>query len=74
MMTTIRAQADAMGAARGLSGPVGNLNPARIDGMSDQEWAAVQASMMDSLRDKTGATAEQVERLRMALNRTDSSN
>ena len=50
MMTTIRAQADAMGAARGLSGPVGNLNPARIDGMSDQEWAAVQASMMDSLR------------------------
>ena len=74
MMTTIRAQADAMGAARGLSGPVGNLNPVRIDGMSDQEWAAVQASMMDSLRDKTGATAEQVERLRMALNRTDSSN
>lgn len=74
MMATIRAQADALGAARGLSGPVGNLSPVRIEGLSDAEWAAVQASMMDSLRSKTGATAEQVERLRMALNRTDSSN
>lgn len=69
-----QARRDVLGAARGLGDTVGDINPVRTPGLSDPEWAAVQASIMDDLREKTGATVDQVDLLRMALARTDSSN
>lgn len=69
-----QARRDVLGAARGLGDTVGDINPVRTPGLSDPEWAAVQASIMDDLREKTGATVDQVDLLRMALTRTGSSN
>ena len=69
-----QARRDVLGAAQGLGDTVGDINPVRAPGLSDLEWAAVQASIMDDLREKTGATVDQVDLLRMALARTDSSN
>lgn len=83
-----RAERDALGAARGLSGELGidlsrlkpdatqlpagaNADRLRVE-MQAQADAAAEA--MEQLADKTGASADQAERLRMALNRTDSAN
>ena len=77
-----RAKRDALGAAKSLSGEMGvNVSPetvrtwtgsgyAEIDGATEQ----ARADAMEELRRKTGATADQVERLAQALRRTDSSN
>lgn len=74
-MAGVRARGDTLGAARALPGGLGaDLNAQRTAGLSDAEWAAVQSNIMDKLRSKTGATAEQADKLRMALNRIGSSN
>lgn len=75
MLSSIRARTDALGAAHALPGTLGvDLNVQRVSGVNDAEWAAVQASVMDKLREKTGATAEQADRLRMSMNRIGSAN
>lgn len=83
MMAGIRARSDALGAARALGGVLGaDLNPVAApvqwDGTvnADRQRMAVeqQERAMDRLRAKTGATAEQADRLRMAINRTNSAN
>lgn len=76
MMAGIRARNDALGAARALAGGMGvsGLNTQRTAGLSDAEWATVQANIMEDLRAKTGATEAQMDRLRMAFNRLGSSN
>lgn len=83
LMTTIRARADAIGAARSLGGQLGidltpNEAPVQWDGSVNADRARMaldaQAAAMDQLTRKTGASADQAERLRMALNRTNSSN
>lgn len=76
MMAGIRARNDALGAARSLAGGMGfgALSASRSAGLSDAEWAAVQANIMDDLRAKTGATEAQMDRLRMAFARLGSSN
>ena len=74
-MAGIRARGDTLGAARALPSGIGvDLNVQRTAGLSDTEWAAVQSNIMDDLRNKTGATADQADKLRMALNRIGSSN
>ena len=76
MMAGIRARNDALGAARSLASGMGfsGLSTQRSAGLSDAEWAAVQANIMDDLRKKTGATEAQMDRLRMAFARMGSSN
>ncbi|WP_147203101.1 hypothetical protein, partial [Paracoccus denitrificans] len=83
MLASIRAQSDLFGAARSLGRELGiNLNPMDVplqaDGAinRDREYMAIQQRerAMERLRQRTGATADQADRLRMALNRTDSSN
>ncbi|QIR85006.1 hypothetical protein [Paracoccus sp. AK26] len=83
LMAGIRARSDALGAARALGGVLGaDLNPAAApvqwDGTvnADRQRMALeqQERAMDRLRAKTGATAEQADRLRMAINRTNSAN
>lgn len=76
MMAGIRARNDTLGAARALPNGLGfgGLSAQRTAGLSDAEWAAVQANIMDDLRAKTGATEAQMDRLRMAFARMGSSN
>lgn len=80
-LTGLRARHDLLGAARGISGEIGlNLNPVAVpvgpDGtvnLDRQRMADMQREeAMRRLQRLTGATAEQADRLRMALNRTDS--
>lgn len=83
MLSAIRARTDIMGAARGLSAPLGvNLNPdplpVRGDGTVDPNREYMRRKEMERdlqrVKDLTGASAEQFEKLRMAINRVDSSN
>ncbi|AGT09969.1 coiled-coil domain-containing protein [Paracoccus aminophilus] len=82
-LSSLRAQKDLLGASRALSAELGvDLNPQRVpkraDGSANRQMAYLEqqrlAGQMDLLKRRTGATAEQAERLMMALNRTDSSN
>ena len=82
-LKSIQAQTDLFSAARSISREAGfNLAtpslPVQADGtvnINQQYKAARQLeNEMAKLNDKTKATADQTDRLRMALNRTDSSN
>ena len=87
-IASIRAQSDAIGAARSLSGALGidmsalsrdqsslpagaNIDRIRVEMQALED---AQARVLDQMQDKLGATAEQADLLRMALNRTNSSN
>ena len=88
MLASIQAKSDLFGASRSLSGGLGiDLNrlrpdPSQLAGITNPDRLRVeaaaqveaQAEAMKKLAEKTGASADQAERLRMALNRTDSSN
>ena len=82
MMTAIQAKNDAVGATRGLSSALGlDVNPDPVRTWTGSSYAelpgsqqAAQEDAMKRLRRETGATAEQAERLRAALARTDSVN
>ena len=88
MLASMQAKSDLFGASRSLSGGLGiDLNrlrpdPSQLAGITNPDRLRVeaaaqveaQAEAMKKLAEKTGASADQAERLRMALNRTDSSN
>ena len=78
-----RAKRDAIGAANSLSGELGmSINapelPVGWDGSVNADRARMAAQErqehLDKLREKTGAAGEQLDRLRMAMARVDSSN
>lgn len=77
-----QARRDVLGAAGNLGADFRDLNIAipsldvgDFEGAQRREQLIIrQRAAMDDLREKTGATVEQVELLRMAINRTDSSN
>lgn len=83
LLAGIRAKNDLFGTTRALSGGLGiDLNPREQlrngDGSVNRDRAFMEQkrmeNVMDMLQRKTGATADQAERLAMALRRTDSSN
>lgn len=82
-MTGLRARHDLLGAAAALSGEIGiNTNTSAsavgwdgsVNADRDRLARMEREKAMDKLRRLTGATADQADRLRMALNRTDTSN
>lgn len=82
LMTSIRARTDAIGAAQSLGAGFEGLNIVVPDIDASDMGASVgrdqlilrQRQAMEELQAQTGATAQQVDQLRMALNRTNSSN
>lgn len=84
LFTGLQAKSAVIASARGLSrqmglvSPVANQVPVEWSGTVNQDRARVMAQktkdQMEELRRVTGATADQADRLRMALNRTNSSN
>lgn len=71
--------AQAGAALRGAAGATAALfpdatTPRRVYGMSDAEWLEVTEEQMRRLMKATGASREQAEELRMALNRLETAN
>lgn len=80
--TAIRAQSDLLGAARSTAGMFGDLTmpdvPVGLDGRPNADRLQMaqrqQAEAMEKLRRETGATAEQMDALVMAIRRLETAN